>query len=59
MLGKRVRKCRFFFQNVFDQSKANRYSNGLTYLKSRVTIKQKHAIDSQKPKRTEHKHNTK
>ena len=33
------------------QSKARRYSNGLTYLKTRVTTNQKHIIDSQKPKR--------
>ena len=36
------------------QSKASRYRKGLTYLKNRATISQKHTIDSQKPKR-EHK----
>ena len=41
------------------QSKASRYSNGLTYLKNRVTRNQKYTIDSQKPKSKEHKHNTK
>ena len=41
------------------QSKASRYSSGLTYLKNRVTTNQKHTIDSQKTKRREHKHNTK
>ena len=41
------------------QSKASRYSNGLIYLKTKVTTNKKHAIDSQKPKRREHKHNTK
>ena len=40
------------------QSKARRYSNGLTYLKTRVTTNQKHIIDSQKPKR-KLKHNRK
>ena len=39
-------------------SKASRYSNGLTHLKTRVTTNQKHATDSQKPKRKEFKHNT-
>ena len=34
-------------------TKARRYSNGLTYL---TNTNQKHSIDSQKPKRTEHKH---
>ena len=32
---------------------------GLTYLKIRETTNQKHTIDSQKPKRREHKHNRK
>ena len=32
------------------QSKASRYSNGLTYLKNRVTTNEKHTIDSQKQK---------
>ena len=41
------------------QSKASRYRKGLTYLKNRVTTNQKHTIDSQKPKRREHKYNTK
>ena len=41
------------------QSKASRYNSGLTYLKNRVTTNQKHTIDSQKPKRREHKQNTK
>ena len=41
------------------QSKASRYSYGLTYLKTRVTTNQKHIIDSQKPKTKELEHNTK
>ena len=41
------------------QSKASRYKKGLTYLKNRATINQKHTIDSQKPKRREHKHKIK
>ena len=41
------------------QSKASRYRKGFIYLKNRVTTNQKHTIDSQKPKRREHKHNTK
>ena len=36
------------------QSKASRYRKGLTYLKNRATINQKHTIDSKTPKR-EHK----
>ena len=32
---------------------------GLTYLKNRATINQKHTVDSQKTKRREQKHNTK
>ena len=38
------------------QSKASRYGKGLTYLKN---ANQKHTIDSQKPKRKEHKHKIK
>ena len=38
---------------VLNYTKARRYSNGLTYLRN---TNQKHSIDSQKPKRTEHKH---
>ena len=53
----------FFFRmylSLYDyQSKETRYSSGLTYLKNRVTTNQKHTVDSQKPKRTEHKCNTK
>ncbi len=30
------------------QSKGNRYSNGLIYLKNKVTTNQKHTIESQK-----------
>ena len=41
------------------QSKASRSSNGLTYLKPKVTANQKHTIDSQKPKRRQLKHDTK
>ena len=41
------------------QSKASRYRMGLTYLKNRIATNQKHTIDSQKPKRREHKCNTK
>ena len=41
------------------RSKASRYTMGLTYLKNRVTTNQKHKTDSQKPKRREHKYNTK
>ena len=64
MLGRRVRKCRFFFRmclSLYDyQSKASRYSNWLTYLKkNRITTNQKHTIESQKPKRREYKHNIK
>ena len=44
--------------NLYEyQSKASRKE--LTYLKNRATTNQKHTIDSQKPKRREHKHNTK
>ena len=35
---------------------ASRYCSGLTHLKNRATIYQKHSTDSQKPKRREHKH---
>ena len=38
---------------------ASRYKKGFTYLKNRVTTNQKHIIDPQKPKRREHKYNTK
>ena len=41
------------------QSKASRYRKVLTYLKNRVTTNQEHTIDIQKPKRREHKYNTK
>ena len=56
MLGRRVRKCRVFFfrmcLSLYDyQSKASRYTKGLTFLKNRVTTNQKHAIGSQKPKK--------
>ena len=39
--------------------KASKYSNGSTYLKTKVTTNQKHTIDSQKPKRKELKNNMK
>ena len=46
--------------SLYDQqSKTSRYSNALIYLKNRATTNQKHATDSQKPKRREHKHKTK
>ena len=57
-----VKKCRSFRMclNLYDYpSKANRYSCGLTYLKTRVTTNQKHRINSQKPKRKELKYNVK
>ena len=41
------------------QSKASIYRKGLTYLNNVVTTNKKHTIDSQKPKKTEHKCNTK
>ena len=41
------------------QSKASRDRKGLTYLKNRTTTNQKHTIDLWKPKRREHKYNTK
>ena len=41
------------------QSKASRYSYGLTYLITRVTTNQTHIIDSQKSVRKELKYNTK
>ena len=57
-----VRKCRSLRMclSLYDyQSKASRYSNGLTYLKTRVTPNQKYiTIDSQKQKRKQFKHNT-
>ena len=62
MSGREVRKYRSFRMclSLYDyQSKANRYSYVLTYLKIRVTTNQKHTIDSQKPKRKELKYNTK
>ena len=37
------------------QSKTSKYRKGLTYLKNKVTTKQKHTTDSQEPKRREHK----
>ena len=47
------------YLNLYNyQFKANRYSYGSTYLKSRVTTNQKHTVDSQKPKRKELKHTT-
>ena len=39
--------------------KATRYRNVLIYFKKKVTTNQKHTIDSQKPKRREHKCNIK
>ena len=52
-MGERSKKMQSF-QNVFEiydyQSKASRYSYGLTYLKTRVTTNQKHTTDSQKQK---------
>ena len=63
MWGRRVIECSFFSRkclSLYDyQSKASRYKKGLTYLINRVTTNQKHKIDSQKPKRREHQHNTK
>ena len=47
------------FEPIDYQSKASRYRKGLTYLKNRVTTNQKHTVDSQKPKRREHKHKIK
>ena len=41
------------------QSKANRYSDRLTYLKNKVTTNQKHSVDSQKTKPRKLKHNAK
>ena len=41
------------------QSKESGYKKGLTYLKNRATTSQNHTVDSQKPKRREHKHNIK
>ena len=41
------------------QSKTSRFRKGLIYLKNKVTRNQKHTINSQKPKRREHKKNTK
>ena len=63
-MGESVIKCRFCFSRMYlslydYQSKASRYSNGLTNFKTRVTTNQKHTIYSQKPKRRAHKHNTK
>ena len=47
------------YLSLYDyQSKASRYTKGLTYLKNRVTTNQKHTIDSQKPKEREYKYNT-
>ena len=39
--------------------KATRYRNVLIYFKKKVTTNQKHTVDSQKPKRREHKCNIK
>ena len=53
MWGRGVRKCISFRMclSLYDyQSKASRYSYGLTYLKTRVTTNQKHTTDSQKQK---------
>ena len=51
-MGEESRKCRLFpprmCLSLYDyQSKANRDRKGLTYLKNRVTINQKHKIESQ------------
>ena len=64
MLGKGGRKCRNFFFGMclsfFDSLfKASRQSNGLTWLKIRVTTNKIHATDSEKPKRRELKHDLK
>ena len=46
--------------NLYDyQFKASRYSYGLIYLNSMVTMNHRHKIDSQKSKRKELKHTTK
>ena len=55
MLGRGVRKWRFFFfrmcLSLYDcWSNTSRYSNGLTFLKKRVTTNQNHTIGSQRPK---------
>ena len=62
MWGRGVRKFISFRMclSLYDyQSKTSGYSNGLTYLKNRAATNQKHKIDSQKPKRREHKHKIK
>ena len=66
MWGRRVKKNVDFSSRIclslqkYDyQSKASRYRKGLTYLKKRATTNKKHTIDTKKPKRREHKHNTK
>ena len=54
MWGRGVRKCRSFRMclSLYDyHSKASRFSDGLTYLKIRVTTNQKHIKDSQKNKK--------
>ena len=51
-----VRKCwsfRMCLSSYDYQSKASRYSYGLTYLKIRVITNQKHTIDSKKQKQKE------
>ena len=58
MWGRGVRKFISFRMclSLYDyQSKTSGYSNGLTYLKTRVTANQKHTTDSQKPKRKKEK----
>ena len=52
--------CKIIYLRLYGyQAKASRYRKVLTYLKNRVTTNQKHTIDSQKPKTSEQKHNTK
>ena len=46
--------------NLYDyQSKASRYSYGLTYMKTRITTNQKHIFTKKKKERKELKHNRK
>ena len=53
-MGEGSKKIYIFFRvclSLYDsQSKANWYSNRLTYLKNKVTTNQKHSVDSQKTK---------
>ena len=52
-MGEEVRKYRFFrmcLSLYYYQSKASRYINGLTYLKTRITTNLKHTIDSKNQK---------